>query len=135
MDVVEKARRLRQKIEELAGTMTDAEAIEYPELYPEWMGDGVVYKAGTRVQYDGVLYSILQNHISQADWSPDKAASLFAKVLAEDGKILPWEQPDSTNAYQIGDKVYFDGKVYESVIANNVWSPSDYPAGWKEVVA
>jgi len=48
--------------------------------------------------------------------------------------VIPeWEQPDSTNAYQIGDKVLFEGVVYESVISNNIWSPSAYPAGWKVV--
>ena len=33
----------------------------------------------------------------------------------------------------IGDKVKFEGKVYQSLIDNNVWSPSDYPQGWEEV--
>jgi hypothetical protein len=27
--------------------------------------------------------------------------------------------------------VVFQGKVYESLIAANVWSPAVYPAGWK----
>jgi hypothetical protein len=33
----------------------------------------------------------------------------------------------------IGDKVSFEGKNYESLINNNVWSPAVYPAGWKEI--
>ena len=32
-----------------------------------------------------------------------------------------------------GDKVIFNGKVYESLIDNNVYSPEAYPAGWKEI--
>lgn len=32
-----------------------------------------------------------------------------------------------------GDIVMFEGKKYESIIDNNVWSPTAYPAGWKEV--
>lgn len=35
--------------------------------------------------------------------------------------------------YNTGDKVKFNGKVYESTVDNNVYSPSTYPAGWKEV--
>jgi hypothetical protein len=55
-------------------------------------------------------------------------------VLIPDVNVIPeWEQPDSTNAYSIGDRVMFNGVVYESVINNNVWSPAAYPAGWKEV--
>ena len=33
----------------------------------------------------------------------------------------------------IGDKVIFEGKKYESLIDDNVWSPEDYPAGWQEI--
>ena len=29
--------------------------------------------------------------------------------------------------------VKYDGKIYESTINNNIWSPVDYPAGWKEI--
>lgn len=46
-----------------------------------------------------------------------------------------WTQPlGAHDAYKIGDRVTFNGKVYESVINANVWSPAVYPAGWKEVV-
>lgn len=38
------------------------------------------------------------------------------------------------DAYKVGDKVRFNGKVYRSVIENNSWSPADYPQGWAEVV-
>ena len=68
--------------------------------------------------------------------SSDLAApSLFAKVINEtiDGSIPEFEQPDSTNPYMKGDKVIFNGKVYESLIDNNVYSPEAYPAGWKEI--
>lgn len=35
--------------------------------------------------------------------------------------------------YKMGDRVIYNGKIYESTIDNNVWSPADYPAGWKEI--
>ena len=37
------------------------------------------------------------------------------------------------DAYQIGDRVTFEGQTYESTIANNVWAPSAYPQGWTVV--
>lgn len=37
------------------------------------------------------------------------------------------------DAYKKGDKVRFEGKIYESLIYANVHSPSEFPAGWKEV--
>ena len=45
-----------------------------------------------------------------------------------------WVQPlGAHDAYAIGAKVLFGGKVWESLIDNNVWSPKVYPQGWKEV--
>ena len=118
-----------------AETLTDAQALQVPMLFDEFNGDGVKYKAGKRVLYEGVLYKVLQDHTSQEGWTPTAAHSLFAKVINEtiDGSVPEFEQPDSTNPYMKGDKVIFNGKVYESLIDNNVYSPSDYPTGWKEI--
>lgn len=37
------------------------------------------------------------------------------------------------DAYSAGDRVMYNGKVYESLIDNNVWSPDTHPQGWSEV--
>ena len=37
------------------------------------------------------------------------------------------------DAYKVGDKVTFNGKKYECLIDGCVWSPKDYPQGWREV--
>lgn len=115
--------------------LPDEQAAQVPMLFEEFDGNGVTYAVGKRVMYKGVLYKVIQAHTSQADWTPDAAPSLFAKVINEtvDGSIPEFVQPDSTNPYMKGDKVKFNGKVYESLIDNNVWSPTDYPSGWKEI--
>lgn len=115
-------------------TVDDAVALCMPDYFPAWDGNGVAYEVGQRVVYDNVLYKVITAHTSQATWTPVDAPSLFAKVLtSDDGTPLPWEQPDSTNPYMKGDKVLYNGKVYESLIDNNVWAPDAYPAGWKEI--
>lgn len=109
-------------------------ALAIPEIFPVWSANSVKYKAGDKVSYKGVLYKVLQDHTSQESWKPDVAPSLFAKMLTSpDNTPKPWVQPDSTNAYKKGDRVTYNGKIYESLIDNNVWSPDGYPAGWKEV--
>lgn len=134
MKLYELAMKLRPYIEKAAISLSDEDALEAKELYPQWSGDSVNYVPDMRVRYDGILYKVLQTHISQEAWTPTAAPSLFAKVLIPDPDVIPdWEQPDSTNPYMMGDKVRFNGKIYESVINNNSWSPADYPAGWKEV--
>lgn len=130
----EKAYQLRALIERAAASLSDEDALTGVELFPRWNGDGVEYKADERVSYNGILFKCLQAHTSQITWTPTDAPSLWAKVLIPDPEVIPdWEQPDSTNAYMKGDKVRYNGKIYESLIDNNIWSPTDYPAGWQEV--
>ena len=135
MTLIEKARELRKILEKAmtdAQSLTDAEAVTATCLHPKWSGDSVQYTAGQRVQDDGVLYTVLQNHTSQAGWKPTAAPSLFAKVLIPDPTVIPeWEQPESTNPYAKGDKVTHNGKTWVSDIDGNVWEPGVY--GWTEV--
>lgn len=45
-----------------------------------------------------------------------------------------FKQPTGAHdSYKKGDRVRFEGKVYESVIENNAYSPTTYPQGWREV--
>ena len=131
--LIDLARKLRPYIEKAAAVLDDEDALEAPQLFPIWAAD-TAYEKDDRVRYETILYKCLQNHTSQEAWTPIAAPSLWAKVLIPSPDVIPeWEQPDSTNAYQIGDRVRFEGKVYESVIANNIWSPVAYPQGWVEV--
>ena len=133
IDWVTVARKIRPIIEEAMQNIPDEQASEVSFLFPHWKS-GVNYEVGFRVQHNGVLYSVLQSHTSQDTWTPDATPSLFARVLIPDENVIPeWEQPDSTNGYRKGDRVMFEGVVYESRIENNIWSPSAYPDGWKAV--
>lgn len=132
MTLRELAMKLRPYIEKAASFLDDTDALEAVDLYPMWSGDNVGYFVGDRVRYNQILYKVLQSHTSQENWTPENAPSLYAKVLIPDPDIIPdWEQPDSTNPYMIGDKVRFEGHIYESTINNNVWAPNVY--GWKLV--
>lgn len=129
---LEKARAYRKLIEKAVQSLEDSDALECVTLYEKWSGDGVEYKEGKKVRYNNILYVVKQAHISQPNWTPDTAVSLFAKVLIPDTDVIPeWEQPESTNPYMKGDKVKCDGKIWVSSVDNNVWKPGVY--GWDEV--
>lgn len=98
----------------------------------DWIADEPVKKGMIRV-YEGVKYSCLRDHVTQVDWTPDRtAAVLWEKVADETPEITEWKQPAGAHdSYKKGDRVLFDGKVYESLIDANVWSPVVY--GWQEV--
>lgn len=91
---------------------------------------GVAYYTDDLRMHGGKRYRCLQSHTSQADWAPDLAPALWVEERDPD-IVYGWVQPDSTNPYMTGDRVTYGGTVYESVIDNNVWSPADYPAGWR----
>ena len=117
-----------------AETLTDEQALEVPLIFDGFeVGKG--YEVGKRILYQDVLYKVITSHTSQETWTPDVSPSLFAPIINEtiDGSIPEWKQPDSTNAYMTGDKVVFEGQEYESLIDNNIWSPSANPSGWQLV--
>ncbi len=125
-DILDNARIFRKLIEEkIIQFVPEKEADKFADFHPKWSGDGIYYRRGLRVRNeDGVLYSVLQSHISQPTLTPSGSPSLFAKVLtSEDGTILPWEQPDSTNGYSKDDKVTHNGQTWISLVNNNVWEP------------
>lgn len=131
----EEAKAIIAALVSLREIATDEMALEVPALYPKWK-EGVEYTAGIRVMYDNVLYKVLQDHTSQAGWTPDAAPSLFATVLtSDDGTPLAWVQPDSTNPYMIGDKVIHNDQVWVSLVDNNVWEPTDENAALWELVS
>lgn len=131
----EQAKQMRKLLEGQTDAMTDEEILKYPDFVEKWKS-GKAYSAGKRLEHNGTIYKVLQDHTSQDGWTPDAAPSLFAKVLIPDANVIPeWEQPDSTNPYMTGDKVMHNGKTWISDVDNNVWEPGT--AGteslWKEV--
>ena len=102
MTLVELAKKIRPYIEKAAASLSDEDALEAVYLFPNWSADWD-YDKDVRVLYDGILYRCLQDHTSQEGWTPIAAPSLWAKVLIPDENVIPeWEQPESTNGYQIG---------------------------------
>ena len=142
---MEKARELNRQIAagKKAGIITTSELIrsdsitaeeiaELVDLYPVWRA-GATYKVGDLMAYNGTIYEVIQPHTSQSDWKPDGLPALY-KSKAPAAVIPEWKQPaGGHDAYQKGDKVMFGGKVYESLIDANVWSPTGYPAGWQMI--
>ena len=131
---------LRRALQLFAATLYDKEetAVELASLYPVWAADKQ-YKVNDIVQYgtnsvgDPQLYLVLQAHKSQSDWLPDATASLYKKMGISESGYPIWTQPlCAVDAYNIGDIVSYNGKLYKSIINANVWAPDAYPAGWEE---
>ena len=147
MSRVEKAREFRKRIEAsttvarkyvLATEMSEEEMSELIDLYDEWkIGESLA--VGDIRQHNGKLFKVIQAHTTQSEWEPQNVPGLFNTIIpsqTEGGdQIIPdFVQPTGGHdSYKKGDKVVFEGKVYESLIDNNAYSPTAYPAGWKKL--
>lgn len=113
--------------------LDDSTAMEIADLYEPWE-IGKKYEVGKIVKYgvnaDGEtqLYSVLQIHVSQEDWTPDKTPSLFKAVGFNSGYPI-WTQPlGASDAYAKDDVVIFEDALWISTCDGNVWQPGVY--GW-----
>lgn len=127
-------RMVRETIQEALIYIPNETILKAPYMANEWKAD-TKYVLNAVVRYEGIPYRCIQAHTSQTSWTPDVSPSLWAKILTQEGEILAWEQPDSTNGYMKGDKVTHNGKTYESLVDNNVWEPgaTGTESLWSEV--
>lgn len=63
--------------------LTDEQSLKVKDLYPKWQDlIGQTLQVGFKLQYDGMLYKVLQQHAVQEDWKPSETASLYTVVSA-----------------------------------------------------
>lgn len=88
------------------------------------------YLTGDLVIFNEKVYRSL---IDYNTWSPEEYPMGWELISEPEPEptIPEWSQPDSTNPYMVGDKVIYNGNIYQSTIDNNIWSPDTYPAGWQ----
>lgn len=116
--------------------LSESEAMEIADVFEPWQPEKR-YTAGMKLKYgknaDGEtqLYEVLQEHTSAAEWTPDAATSLYKAIGFSPSGYPIWTQPaGATDAYQKGDIVSLENKLWISDIDNNVWRPGVY--GWSE---
>ena len=141
MSRIEKAREFRKRIDaNLQATrklirvdeLSEEELLDMIDLYENYEV-GKFYKIDDIFNHENKLYKVIQEHTSQEDWLPNELPALYLNMMPEN--VIPeWVQPTGVHdAYNTGDKVIYGGKVYESLIDGNTWSPTDYPSSWKSV--
>lgn len=98
-----------------AGAMTDDQVLAVAALYPAWAA-GVAYGGEGQpcvVSHGGVLYRCITPHTSQADWAPELAASLWARVDMAHAGTPEDPIPAAANMEYTGGLYYTeDGKLY-----------------------
>lgn len=126
----------------LKSDISEEDYQEIISIYPEWKTE-TVYAIGNVVRFENKAWEVIQAHTSQIGWEPKEVPALFKEitpktVITDDGEvgIIPeFVQPTGAHdAYKIGDKVSFNGKIYVSKVDANTYSPTDYAQNWQEQV-
>lgn len=137
MNKIQALEQMRKVLQMFAASLTDEQAMEVATIYDPW-AVGKSYAVGEFVTYgensvgDPQLYKVAQAHASQADWLPNNTPALYIAVGLDEKGYPVWSKPTGAHdAYNIGDIVDYNGTLYESLIDGNVYSPEEYPDGWK----
>lgn len=137
MNKLQAAEQLRRALQMFAATLSEEQAMEIAAVYDEWQPDrqyaqGAYLTYGTNGVGDPQLYKVVQAHTSQADWAPDKTASLYTPIGLDDSGHPIWSQPTGAHdAYNTGDVVDYGGTLYESLINGNTTVPGSDERYWK----
>lgn len=124
----------RKQIEAAAIHLDDKAASESPDFYEHMKYDGKAISAGTRINFEGVLYKAAVTLWDTEENNPHFAPSLWEKINYHEGvRVIP-EVITVTSAFAKDELGYWeaDGKTYKSLLDANVYTPAEYPQGWEE---
>ena len=129
--------QLRRAVQFFTDSLTDEQALEVATVYPKYE-IGKNYKIGDRF-IEGVngvgdpqLYTVLQEHTSQADWLPGNSPSLYKAIGVVNG-YDEWSQPTGAHdTYSKGDIVWYIDRLYISNVDNNAYAPGVVQGAWSE---
>lgn len=129
-----RAIQLRAVIEQAAQTLDEKTISEAPELCRSLKQDGSLVRAGTRINWNGTIKKAAVDLWGTEANDPDHAPSLWADIAYREGyRIIP-ETITVTTVFSKGEKGWWtDGKLYESKVDSNVYTPAQYADNWKEV--
>ena len=112
---------------------SDAQASRGVRLYPRLRCSGALVKAGTRVNWNGQLKRAAVDLWDTGENNPDRAPDLWEDIDYREGlRIIPKTITAGT-AFALDECGWWGDTLYRSTISNNVWTPEQYPAGWKAV--
>ena len=127
----ERARVLRAMIEKAVVSLDDKDASQAPELFEKMLYNGRLISYGTRINWNGVLKIAAVDLWDTEENNPDNAPTLWGDIEYRDGIRIISEVITAEKAFALGEKGWWQESVYESLINANVYTPEQYPAGWK----
>lgn len=113
--------------------LNDAEVDAVAALYPSWF-PGMNLSINDLLSFDGMLWKVIQSHVSQSDWTPPQVPALFVRArVPVDNVPLDWVAAESV---VIGDERLHLGILYRVIQSHTTqvgWEPPNVPALWAVV--
>ena len=129
---VEEARVWRAQLDKALPAVPDKDASGCVDLYPTLKQDGNLIKVGTRINWGGWLKQATVDLWDTEENDPDHAPDLWVKINYKDGvRVIP-DVISAAEAFALDELGWWDGAIYKSLIAANVYTPAAYPAGWEK---
>lgn len=129
---VEEARVWRAQLDKALPAIPDKDASGCVDLYPTLKQDGNLIKVGTRINWGGWLKQATVDLWDTEENDPDHAPDLWVKINYKDGvRVIP-DVISAAEAFALDELGWWDGAIYKSLIAANVYTPAAYPAGWEK---
>lgn len=111
----------------------DQTASVAPEMFDALTGSGALVKAGTRINWMGVLKRAAVDLWDSAENNPDNAPALWEDIAYREGcRVIP-ESITATLAFALDEIGWWKGTKYRSLKAGNTHTPADAPDVWQEV--
>ena len=128
---VEEARAWRAQLDKALPAVPDKDASGCVDLYPTLKQSGSLIKAGTRINWGGWLKQATVDLWDTEENDPDHAPDLWVKINYKDGvRVIP-DVISAAEAFALDELGWWDGAIYKSLIAANVYTPEQYPDGWE----
>ena len=124
---------LRSIVEQAATSLDDKTASTAATLFPRLKGNGELVKAGTRINWNSVVKKAAVDLWDTQGNNPDNAPTLWSDIPYKDGyRIIPDIITVST-AFALEECGWWQGVLYRSRVAANVYTPAQYPDNWERV--
>ena len=125
------AYKLREMMHKAAVSLDDKDASAAPELFPRMKYDGALIPYQTRIHWHGRVKMAASDLWDTEENNPDNAPALWSDLKYRDGiRIIP-EVITAAEAFAKGEQGWWEDELYESLIDANVYTPAQYPEGWR----
>lgn len=127
----EKSKATLDKAVAVVRAAPDDVASTAPELFPSLTGDGSLIKAGTRINWGGVLKKAAVDLWDTAENTPDAAPGLWVNIPYRDGiRIIPGVIT-AAEQFSAGELGWWGDVLYISKVNGNVYTPEQYAPNWE----